>query len=66
MTKQLLTHPYFHKLMVDDVCVARINKTTDGTWRMISHENYSAAVEACEKVAFEWIIAQSIAVAFGS
>jgi hypothetical protein len=63
MTKQLLTHPYFHKLMVDDVCVARINKTIDGTWRMISNNNWNSAIESCEEVAFNWIIAQSLAVA---
>ena len=49
--------------MVNDVCVARINKMTNGKWQMISNND---CIEACEKVAFDWIIAQSVAVAFGS
>ena len=65
-TKQLLTHPSFSKLMIDDVCVARINRTTSGTWMMISNDNYSAALEGSQEVAFNWITAQSLTVALSN
>ena len=52
--------------MIDDVCVARINRTTSGTWMMISNDNYSAALEGSQEVAFNWITAQSLTVALSN
>ena len=62
-TKQLLTHPSFSKLMVNDVCVARINKLNDGSYAMVCGTFYEVA---SQEVAFNWITAQSMAVALSN
>ena len=62
-TKELLTHPSFSKLQVDGETVARINKMEDGTWAMSAGSFYEIGTF---EVASNWIIAQSLAVAFSS
>ena len=65
-TKQLLTHPSFCKVMVNDVCVARINKLSNGNWSLISNDNYAAAIETSEEIAMNWITTQSLTVALSN
>ena len=62
-TKQLLTHPSFSKLVVDGETVARINKLNDGTYAMICGTFYEIG---SQDVAFNWITAQSLAVALSN
>jgi len=52
--------------MVNDVCVARINKLSNGNWSLISNDNYAAAIETSEEIAMNWITTQSLTVALSN